>query len=214
MPIPPPMATNRQHGFTLVELLVALAVAAVLLGIGVPSFVSVVQDTRIGSQYNQVVRSFFMARSEAVKSGEFVVVCARSAPESKLCGDENDWKNGWIVYIDVDSTVAGAAQVGSGDTIISLEPAVSGDNTVRAIASLSSGGASTQVGHVRYLPRGNTNWQGGSVIVCDAARGAESSRAVNVRLTGNIQPARPNGTESVPRDAFDAPISCSSGGTP
>lgn len=202
------MDRRRLSGFTLVELVVALAVAAVLLGVGVPSFTSAIQNSRIGTQYNQVTRAFFLARSEAVKSGEFVVVCARSAPESEQCGDETDWANGWLVFVDVDSNVAAPAKVEAGDTIIATEPAVSGDNTVQAFASLASGAAPEAVAHVRYRPRGDTDWQGGSVVVCDAERGEEHSRAINVKLTGSIQPGRPSGTERIPRDAFGSPIDC------
>ena len=205
------MHTTRQSGFTLVELLITLVVASVLLAVGVPSFTDAMRSSRIGSQYSQVVRSLFLARSEAVKSNDFVVVCAREAPGSTQCGDENDWRNGWIVFVDVASSPAAAAKVDAGDTIISLEPALSGDNTIGAFASLSSGADPDAVGHVRYLPRGNTDWRGGSIVICDAVRGSTGSRVVNVKLTGDIQAGRPSGTETIPRDAFNSPIDCGEG---
>lgn len=205
------MKLRRQSGFTLVELIIALAIAAILLAVGVPSFTSVIQDSRIGSQYNQAVRAFFLARSEAVKASEFVVVCARSAPVARTCGTEDDWNNGWIVFVDTDSEIDDAAVIGAGDTIVAMEPPIKGANSVTVIASLSSGEPPDKVAHVRYLPGGNTDWFGGSVILCDEARGSEYSRVVNVRLTGAVQPGRPNGNERVPRDTFNSPIDCGGG---
>jgi len=205
------VADRTLAGFTLVELIIALAIASILLAVGVPSFTSVIQDSRIGSQYNQAVRAFFLARSEAVKASEFVVVCARSGPVAQSCGTEDDWNNGWIVFVDTGSEIDDAAVVGAGDTIISLEPPIAGRNSVRVIASLSSGEPADEVAHVRYLPGGNTDWFGGSLILCDTARGSDYSRVVNVRLTGAVQPGRPNGTERVPRDVFNSPIDCGDG---
>lgn len=203
------MHTRRQHaGFSLVELVVALAVAAVLLGVGVPSFTAALKNARIGAQYSQAVRSLLLARSEAVKSGQFVVVCSRSAPGSEQCGDADDWSNGWIVYVDADSEVDDAAVVGAEDTLLSLEPALKGTNTVAAFASLSNGDDPDAVAHVRYLPRGNTDWKAGSIVICDADRGSTDSRVLNVRLTGAIQAGQAAAGETIPRDAFNSPIDC------
>ena len=200
------MTKPRQNGFTLIELMVGLAVAAILLGIGVPSFVDAMQNSRISAQYNQAARSFFYARSEAVKSSDFVVVCARADIGSEQCGGKDDWANGWIVFVDVASSRTATATVGTGDTILALEPAISNGNTVFAKASLSSGGTPDKVPHIRYHPRGNADWTGGSLVVCDAKRGAASSLALNVKLTGSIETARPITKGGIPHDAFNKPI--------
>jgi len=205
------MTTRRQSGFTLIELVVTLAIASILLGIGVPSFVDVVRNARIGTQYNQMARALFIARSEAVKSSEFVVVCARSAPASLDCGGKDDWKNGWLVYVDVDSAIDSNASIDTGDTIIATEPALVGDNWLEVRARTANGATPSEVGHVRYLPRGDTDWESGSLVICDKHRGSPKSRVVNVKLTGDIQPGRPNGTETVPRDVFGSPIDCGTG---
>lgn len=66
---------NRQAGFTLVELMVTVAIAAILLGVGVPSFRTLIENNRIAAASNDVVTALQYARSEAVKRGVFVDVC-------------------------------------------------------------------------------------------------------------------------------------------
>lgn len=66
---------KRQAGFTLVELMVTVAIAAILLGIGVPSFRALIENNRIAAASNDVVTALQYARSEAVKRGVLVDVC-------------------------------------------------------------------------------------------------------------------------------------------
>jgi len=80
---------NRQHGFTLVELMIGLAIAAIVLGVGVPSFADLVRNNRLTSQVNELVGAFNLARSEAIKLGQSVDVSTSS-------GGSN-WKAGWVV---------------------------------------------------------------------------------------------------------------------
>ncbi len=60
------MKLNTSRGFTLLELMVTLAVAAILLSVGVPTFRSVIMDNSLACQVNQFVTSVNMARSAAV----------------------------------------------------------------------------------------------------------------------------------------------------
>ena len=66
---------NRQSGFTLVELMVTIAIAAILLGLGVPSFRTLIENNRIAAASNDVVTGLQFARSEAVKRALLVSFC-------------------------------------------------------------------------------------------------------------------------------------------
>ncbi|MGQ7844111.1 GspH/FimT family pseudopilin [Granulosicoccus sp. 3-233] len=203
------MERKLNQGFTLIELLIAVAVAGILLGIGVPSFAEAIKESRISSQYNSLVGSLYLARSEAVKGSAEVTVCPRDAAGSSQCGGKQDWNNGWLVFID-RSTVQGeaTASVDADDEIIAVEPEPKGDNTITAIGSpTNSAAGSSEVGFVRYTQSGGAQWSSGSIIVCDTHRGASHSRAINVVLTGDIRRGLPQGDEDVPRDVFNQPIS-------
>ncbi|NND91536.1 MAG: prepilin-type N-terminal cleavage/methylation domain-containing protein [Granulosicoccus sp.] len=202
------MEIKLNQGFTLIELLVALSIAGILLGIGVPSFAEAVKESRISSQYNAMVGSLFLARSEAVKGPGVVTVCPREALGASQCGDESDWNNGWLVFID-RTTVQGeaTAKVDVGDEIIAVEPGVKGDNTVMAIGSPTNSAADAkEVGFIRYTQSGGAQWASGSVILCDASRGPVSSRAINIVLTGDIRRGRVSSGSDAPRDAFNQPL--------
>jgi len=77
---------SKAEGFTLLELLVTIAIAGVLLGIGLPSFGNMMAESRISAQYNSFVGSLYQARSEAIKGGADITVCPRSAIEATSCG--------------------------------------------------------------------------------------------------------------------------------
>lgn len=197
------------QGFTLIELLIAIAIAGILLGIGVPSFANAIKESRISSQYNTMVGSLYLARSEAVKGSSEITVCPRESAGSSQCGGKTDWENGWLVFVD-RTTVQGeaTAKVDATDEIIATESSLKGDNTIMAIGSpTNSAAGAEEVAFVRYLQTGGAQWSSGSVIVCDSQRGASESRAINIVLTGDIRRGRPLGNELVPRDVFSQPIS-------
>lgn len=87
-------------GFTLVELLIAIAVAAVLLSLGAPAFLDSISRARIDSAASSVVGAMNLARSEAIKRARVVTLCSRSKDEDgdPECGAAADWKDGWIVF--------------------------------------------------------------------------------------------------------------------
>lgn len=64
----------RQSGFTVVELLIAMAIAAVLAAIALPGIGRMVESSRLTSTANGFVEAFMVARSEAIKRGQAVRV--------------------------------------------------------------------------------------------------------------------------------------------
>jgi type IV fimbrial biogenesis protein FimT len=93
---------RREAGLTLVELLVTMAVAAVLLGIGMPAFGNLVQDTRLTTTTNRLVSALHLARSEAVRHNARVTLC--NSADGTYCAAAGGWDQGWIVFLDTGGT--------------------------------------------------------------------------------------------------------------
>lgn len=187
----------------------AVAIAGILLAVGVPSFGEAVKESRISSQYNAMVGSLYLARSEAVKGPGQVTVCPRKTKGSSECGGKTDWENGWLVFID-NTRIPGEseAKVDAGDEIIKVAPAIKGNNTIVAIGSpTNSAGDAEEVAFVRYQQRGGTQWRSASVLLCDIDRGSAHSRTINIVLTGDIRRGRTSAGSDAPRDVFNQPIS-------
>ena len=88
------MAMRQEPGFTLIELVVTLAVASILLTVAIPSFRSTIQNNRSTGQANEFLTSLMLARSEAVKRGVTASVCVSSNGTS--CAGSN-WAGGWLI---------------------------------------------------------------------------------------------------------------------
>ncbi len=105
---------TRQTGFTLVELMVTMAVLIITLAVGIPFYNDIVNHNRVIALTNSLTTSVNLAKSEAVGRGNDVFLCANGGTEaSPSCG--SDWNNGWYVY--EDSNV-------SDDVILKVWPAV------------------------------------------------------------------------------------------
>ena len=89
----------RNNGFTLIELMVTLGVAAILLSVGIPGFNGLIRDNRLTTDYNQFVSALNTARSEAVKRGVGVTTCKRNTAGTD-CNNAGNWEDGWIIFTD------------------------------------------------------------------------------------------------------------------
>jgi len=99
------------RGFTLIELMVAITVTAILLGLGVPAFRDFTRNNRVTAAQNDLVTSLSLARSEALKRNRPVSVCAST--DGATCSDDTIWSSGWIAFTD-----RGAAGELDGDDLL------------------------------------------------------------------------------------------------
>lgn len=163
---------KTQTGFTLVELMVTLVIAAILLTLAVPNFRDFLLNNRLSGVANEFIAAANLARSEAIKRGRNATVCVsnNSMTATPTCTGGTDWGDGWLVWVDSD---------GSG--------ALNGDERLRVGDALDNtgvtfmGGVSTFV----YDSRGavdNTD----TLELCDDRTG-ETGRQISVTSTGRIE---------------------------
>ncbi len=145
------------HGFTLIELMVTVAVFAIFAAIAIPNFTSVIQDTRLQGVGVNLVTAFNLARSEAIKRGQTVDVKAT---------DGNSWTNGFTV------------EVSGATTPLRTFPGLTNGITITAATNGSTS--------ISYLASGLISTAGDTFQVCDSRRTGETGRAINVNATGRI----------------------------
>jgi len=103
-------AHQRMLGFTIIELMITLAVAAILASLAAPSFTNIIKNTRLVTQVNNLASGLNFARSESIKRSLSVTLCKSN--DDVTCS--GNWENGWLVFEDID----GDGIVDGDDTII------------------------------------------------------------------------------------------------
>jgi len=127
----------REKGFTLIELMITLAIAAILLTVAVPSFQSLIENNRLATNVNQVITILHYLKSEAVKRNVAVSLCAGNPNNGCACnpgpGCNATWKNGYIVFTDPNVNCT----VDQGDQILQAREGIRGDYTITAVGCLT-----------------------------------------------------------------------------
>lgn len=130
---------KRSRGFTLIELMITLVLAAIILTLAVPGFQDIIRNNRAATQANELVTALGLARSEAVKRGARVSLCPSTDQASCIAGP--DWSSGWIVFVD-----------GAANDLAA--PVVLGD-PIRAWGPLVGNSQLTGPDNVRFRPLGD-----------------------------------------------------------
>ena len=166
----------KESGITLLELLIAVAVASLLLSAGVPGFRNVILDNRLVSQTNEFVTAVSLARSSAVRFQRNATVCASTNFNATVptCAAGTDWSTGWIVWVDKDRDGATDA-----NEVIAVNGPLSDSTTF----------SSTAVSSFTYDALGFGVTAGDALTLCDG-RSNETGRVINVNNVGRTSVAR------------------------
>lgn len=159
------------RGVTVIELLVTISVAAILLTLGVPSFIETVASNRVRVQSDAMMTALALARSEAIKRATRVTVCKSSNHVS--CTPASAWNTGWIVFADRNASVGGAE-----GTLDGTEQVLRVFDGNPAVAIAPPAGETNFQDYVSYLPSGISD--GG-----DGGSGADPTPSGSLRFCGD-----------------------------
>jgi type IV fimbrial biogenesis protein FimT len=121
---------QRQAGLTLVELVVVLAIIAILIALGTPSYRYITTSYRMSAEINSLLGDLQYARGEALREGQYVTVCAANAALTG-CSGSTSWSTGWLVY----PNPTGVATVPAAGTILHVQKAFTGTTADTFIAT-------------------------------------------------------------------------------
>ena len=186
---------NPSAGISLVELMVATAVAAVLTAVAMPQFGALMDSRRANAALQQIVVGLQFARHAAVSLGAPVSYCPSA--DAATCGARDTWHRGAIVFIDRDR---------NGSRTL-LEP------MLRAFPALPAAGyvewrSFRRRAHLAFEPSGFTSWQNGNFRFCPASGEPTLIRAVIVNPQGRVRRAPDIDGDGVPEDANGRPYTC------
>jgi type IV fimbrial biogenesis protein FimT len=147
-------------GFTLVELLVSLAVAATLASLSAPTFVKTLRDMLLLAYTHSLLGDLAFARSESIKRGRRVVLCKSS--DGVDCTKLGQWSTGWLIFEDTDND----GERSSSETIIR--------GAARLPGSWRVTGNNPVANYISYHPMGRTQlisgaFQAGTLTICETS---------------------------------------------
>lgn len=173
-----PKPQFRLQGFTLVELMITLAVLAILVGLAAPGLRNFIVSNRLASESNDVIGALGLARAEAVRRGRRVILCPVAAtsgvPNTAACVNPGtgSWQ-GWMVFEDTDSNGAH----GANEEVVRTGVFAGGSTQV-----LSSTGLQNDTHLIVFRPDGlakrpasNTDVQRVALGVCDVSSTTSSN---------------------------------------
>jgi type IV fimbrial biogenesis protein FimT len=168
------------RGFTLIELMVAVAMVAILSAVAAPSFSEMMIRSAIRSASSDLGSALNLARAEAIRIGARVSVCPRTAPADMACG--SDWGQGWLVFREAGTTDIGTYE--GADRLLREHAGIHRDLTLTR---------TTGAGAITFTPSGALQPNGVISIARLALRaphqkGRDLEVSVIGRLTTKVQP--------------------------
>lgn len=178
-------ARNRSvAGYTILELMLTIAVLGVIASFAAPSFLQTIRSNRIVTDNNELITALTLARSEAIKRGSRVTMC-RSANQTS-CATSGGWEQGWIVFTDPNNF----GTVDTGEEVIRVWEAASAGMTIRT-GNFSNWISFVASGETRATPASS-----GTFRVCGDTADIAEGRTVSIGLIGYASTEK--GTASCP----------------
>jgi type IV fimbrial biogenesis protein FimT len=175
------MDSQKRNGFTLVELMVGVAVLGIALVAGVPSMAEFIKNSRLAGQTNDILASFHLARTEAIKRSSRVTLCKSANGTTCSTAVGTGWQTGWLVFVDP----ANFGTLDSGEVVLDAHGAAATNvlivpragDTIANFASYTSRGV---VRNATGVP------QSGVLRICDE-RGLGHARGLVLSATGRVE---------------------------
>jgi len=166
---------DRNRGFSMIEVLMVLAIAGMLMLVAIPNFQDFMKDRQATQVINQLLRAVYFTRTQAIEKAAHVTLCQSS--DGIACGGE--WGDGYVVFLDPNRN----ATVDAGEEILLHRGRFENDSQV---TWHGSGGIDS---HLRMTPQGYTDNIFGTFIYCPSGDDAHFSRGLTINRAGRAYPS-------------------------
>jgi type IV fimbrial biogenesis protein FimT len=183
------------RGLTLVELLITLAIAALLLRLAVPGVRDLLAAQRAAAASNGVVSAVHLARSAAITFRVSVVLCPSRGGR---CGSQANWPEGGLIFGDEN----GNAEYDDGERLFGAMPALERGALLRWRSFRNRS-------YLRFEPSGLTAWQNGHFQYCPASGDIRHARQVIINSAGRTRVAHDTDGDGIREDAAGRDLRCS-----
>lgn len=181
---------SEHRGFTLIELMVTLALVAVMMVLAAPSFITFQRNSQLTSTANSFLASLSAARAEAMK---------RQLRTFVIPADNSNWSSGWKVFVDVNSNVSTTAlsyEDGIDILLSSVDPLPSSItiDTTSATSFVHSGVKYVMFNGTGFMSLIGGGFPSGGADSLDFSNGSETRRVL-ASTAGRVRVCKPNATE-------------------
>lgn len=176
------MGKNMQsRGFTLLELLVSIAIMGIIATTAIPSFIDIIKDSRISSSLINLKSDLYLTRSTAIRYNRHAIVCTSNTDNTNCSGSAN-WEKGWMIFVDANkdgecNSIDGICE--DGGKVIKVGSGITNKD-------LKLQGYKHRTYRIRYDPEGFSYAFNGKIIACDD-RGIEKARGIVISNTGRVR---------------------------
>ncbi len=189
--------SSNSSGFTLIELMITIAIAAILLGLAAPSFQQTIQNNRMVSQTNELIAAINSARQIAIAEGATTIICASNNPNAATpaCATSSEgtasWNQGYLIYTKrlntvTDNTLASYG-LNANDSLVKVGTLQ--NNSYRIDRSDS---ATLELTHIGFLSNGSIFIDDSpGITVCDKRAGLHGN-TIALTKSGSITRSKYN----------------------
>ena len=163
---------EHERGFTLIEMMIAFTILAILVTVSAPSIRDMVLNGRLTSQATELMADLALARSEASRRGVRVAICknATGGTANTACSTTSAWTDGGLIFVDTNND----GSLTGGETLLRVHQALPAGSVLTATPTAN---------FVQARPSGNITPAGTVFKMCDTRTG-NVGRSVTIAATG------------------------------
>ncbi|MFC7295866.1 GspH/FimT family pseudopilin [Marinobacter aromaticivorans] len=185
------MFAHKNRGFSLLELMMVVAVAAVLINVALPSLTILAYNQERRGALHDLIGVFAFARQHAVMHGEIITVCPLDG--NGACG--KDWNGEIHAFVDSGNT----RKLSANENLLrTISPASNGYFIVRSLHR----------SYFQFRPTGFIHSDLGNITWCPKSRDASLAGQIIVSRGGRVRVARDTDNDGIPEDARGRPLRC------